>query len=454
MLGLNNRELASAILFLLLIAVFVLVPKLRRQLAPGFAAVLRSFFVWKIQLPLLAYFVYAFAVVFIARWLGAWDWSLLKDTIIIVVFVGVPLFFSANKVREGSKLVRNVARGVLGATAILIFYINLGSLPLWGELLLQTVIAFLVLLAAVAHSKPEHREVEYLANGLLGFIGLCLLVYTTRLISSTWDADQLSDAVAIFVLSVWLPLALIPFVYILAFLMRVETILTMLPFVNDRRQPPSRVRLAGIWGLHLSTRLAAEFSGQWRGRLATSGSFHAALGSMREFRRAVKQRDRRLEAYNQRQLRMAGHDGADEHGLRLDRREFAATKRELTNLCFMQMGWYRNQGNRYRAELLDIMGDLSSKGLPTDHGIRLGVRRDGQAWRAWRQTPGGWYFGVGGTRELLHQWQYDGPNPPSGYPSPKSPGWINTTLDDNSPEWRQDDEPPNQVIKPSQALED
>lgn len=175
---------------------------------------------------------------------------------------------------------------------------------------------------------------------------------------------------------------------------------------------------------------------------------------MREFRRAVKQRDRRLEAYNQRQLRMAGHDGADEHGLRLDRREFAATKRELTNLCFMQMGWYRNQGNRYRAELLDIMGDLSSKGLPTDHGIRLAVRRDGQAWRAWRQTPGGWYFGVGGTRELLHQWQYDGPNPPSGYPSPKSPGWINTTLDDNSPEWRQDDEPPNQVIEPSQALED
>lgn len=405
--------------------------------------VLRSFFVWKIQLALGLYFLYAAILVAAAWWLGAWDGSLLKDTLIIVLFAGLPLFFSATKVRQGTKLLRDVVRDVLGVSAVIVFYISLGSLPLWGELLLQPFILLLVLLATAAHHNPEHRQVEWVASGLLGLIGLGLLVYTTRLIVSTWDADRLSEAVASFVLSVWLPLALIPFVYLFAFLMRVETILTMLQLVNDDRQPPLRVRLAVVWGLHLSTRLAAEFSGQWRGRLARSPGFRAALKSMRDFRRAVSERDRRLETYGQRLAQMAGVDGVDQHGLRLDRREFAATKRELDNLYFMQMGWYRNQGGRYRPELLDIIGDLTSKGLPAEHGIQLAVRRDGQAWRAWRQTPGGYCFGVGGTRELLHQWRYDGPRPPAGFPSTKSPGWINTTGNQDSPEWRHDDEPPS-----------
>lgn len=94
-------------------------------------------------------------------------------------------------------------------------------------------------------------------------------------------------------------------------------------------------------------------------------------------------------------LQQTGAGGVDEHGLRLDRREFAATKRELTNLYFVQMGWYRKQGGLYRTELLEIIDDLTSKGLPAEHDIKLLVRHDGQAWRAWRRTPGGWCFGVG-----------------------------------------------------------
>lgn len=444
MLDLNNRELASAILFIAFVLVFALVPKLRRQLGSSFTDALRSFFVWKIQVSMLVYFAYVAGLVSLARLLGSWDWSLLKDTLIIGIFVGLPLLFSANKVKEGTKLVGTVVRNVAGVSSVLVFYLGLGSLPLWGELLLQPVVLVLVMLAAVAHYNSEHHQVERLANALLGIIGLSLLAYTTYLVFSTWNTEALTQAINSFVLSLWLPLALIPFVYIFAFLMRVETILTMLPFVNDREQPPRRVRMAGIWGLHLSTRLASEFNGHWRGRLVRSDGFLAGLHVMREFRHAVKQRDQRLQAYNDRLEQMAGAGGTDERGLQLDRREFAATKQELDHLYIMQMGWYRNQGKRYRPELLDIIGDLASTGLPADH-IQLTVRRDGQAWRAWRQTPGGWYFGVGGTHELLHQWRYDGPGPPAGYPSAESPGWINTTLQGDPREWRNDDEPPTRV---------
>lgn len=445
MLALTNRELASVILVVVFIGVFVLVPKLRRQVSSSFVNLLQAFFVWKIQLLLLLYLGYAFVIVYLAWRLGAWDSSLLKDTLIVVFFVGLPMVFSANGVRSGTKLVRDVVCDVVGVSALVVFYLSLGSLPLWGELLLQPFLILLVSLAAMARFNPEHRPVEKLATILLGIIGLSLVAYTTRLLVSTWNAEMATDAVASFVLTVWLPIALIPAVYVFAFIMHSENILTMLPFLNDRKKPKLRIRLACLWGLHFSTRLASEFTGRWRSQLALSAGVREAIRTMRQFRRAVKDRDQALEAHNERLEQMTGVDGVDEDGLRLDRREFYETKKELTNLYFMQMGWHRNRGGTYRPELLDLLGDMTEKGLPREHGIQLAVRKDKQAWRAWRQTSGGWYFGVGGTSTLEHQWQYDGPTAPAGFPSERAAGWFNATIGASSPEWMHNDEAPTRV---------
>lgn len=445
MLELTNRETASVILILAFVGVFALVPKLRRQVGSSVIDALKSFFVWRIQLSLALYFLYGFAVVHLAWQFGAWQLSLLQDTLIVVTITSLPLLFSAHQIRDGTKFLRKVARKTVGVAALVAFYVNLGSLPLWGELLLQPLVIFLSLLAVVAHQRPEHRPVETFADGLLAIIGLSLVAYTTRLVFSTWDGRTVAEALGTLWLCIWLPLALIPFIYLFAFIIHCESILTMLPFVNEQRQPPLRVRLAGIWGLHLRTRLASDLTGHWRRNLTQSNNWREALGTMREFRRAVRRRDAAVKKYGEGLEQLAGAGGIDDSGLRRDRREFAATKRELTNLYFMQMGWYRNQGSRYRADLLDILGDLTNKGLPAEHGIRMNVQRGGQAWRAWRQTPSGWHFGVGGTRELQYQWRYDGPSPPSGYPSAKNGGWVNTTLRHDSPEWLHDDEPPSRI---------
>ncbi|MGJ9412886.1 hypothetical protein ACHAAC_09270 [Aeromicrobium sp. CF4.19] len=442
MFELTNRELATVILFGVFVGVFSLVPNLRREVGPSLVSVLRSFFVWKIQVPLLIYFAYAAGLVYVAWQLNLWESWQLKDTLIVVFFVGLPLLFGASSVNEGKKLVGNVVRDAVGVSALIVFYVGFGSLSLWAELILQPIVGLLSLLAVVALHNPEHRPVGKLANGLLGFIGLWLFVYTTKTIISDWDGGAWSDAAKSLILSIWLPFALIPFVYAFAFIMHAETILTMLPFFNDRKRPKVRVRMAGVWGLRFSTRLASEFTGRWRGELAQSGGFRDALRVMTEFRAAVKQRDRDLHVYDENLAAMAGVLGVDDDGLQRDRREFYATKRELTNFYFMQMGWHRSRGEGYRPELLDLLGDMTKKGLPEDHGIQLVVRNDRQAWRAWRRTPAGWYFGVGGTANVEDQWQYDGSMPPNRFPSTKSPGWVNATSGSSSPEWAKNDEPP------------
>ena len=81
------------------------------------------------------------------------------------------------------------------------------------------------------------------------------------------------------------------------------------------------------------------------------------------------------------------------------------------------MGWFRNRGGRYRADLLQILDDgLIRRGLPEESGITLRVSEDGQSWYAWRRTATGWCFAIGAADVPPDQWEYDGPEPPIGYP--------------------------------------
>lgn len=83
---------------------------------------------------------------------------------------------------------------------------------------------------------------------------------------------------------------------------------------------------------------------------------------------------------------------------------------------------YRTRGGRYRAELLDILGDFTNHGLPGEHGIELHVTPDGQRWWAGRRTVAGWYLAIGAAGPPPDQWEYDGEAPPGGFPG-EHPVW-------------------------------
>jgi hypothetical protein len=84
--------------------------------------------------------------------------------------------------------------------------------------------------------------------------------------------------------------------------------------------------------------------------------------------------------------------------------------------------------------LLDQFGDLLSSGLPKDHGIVMKVRRDGQAWYAWRRTVSGWVFAIGAVGAPPDEWLYDGSRPPVGYPSTRA-GWDHFTPAQRANNW-------------------
>jgi hypothetical protein len=90
------------------------------------------------------------------------------------------------------------------------------------------------------------------------------------------------------------------------------------------------------------------------------------------------------------------------------------------------MGWHRNRGGHYHADLLDrLSNDFTRHGLPAESGITMKVATDSQAWFAWRRTITGWCFAVGAGGPPPEEWEYDGPEPPDDVPG-KDPCWGKT----------------------------
>jgi hypothetical protein len=432
---LTTRELASVVLLTCVAVTLLAIPNTRRGLVPGLREVAKAFFVAKTLLVVFAYLLYTAGIAALASSMGAWHFDLLKDTLIITFFVGFPIVMNASDIRTGETLIRKVIRDTVGVSVILAFYLNIEPLPLWGELLLQPSITFSVLMAAVAQREEKTKKTATFFNVLIAITGMGLFVYTTVQIALNWQSYDLSQLLSTFTLSIWLPVLLMPFVYVLAFVMHCEMILVRLPFFNDKKKSKLRARWALLAGLRFSTHLASSFNGIWLRRIAQARGFQEGLRVMQEFRKSLRAEAEAERQHLNRLRDFAGVDGDDEQGLRLDRREFAETKNVLTDLFYRQMGWYRNRLGRYKGDMLDVLGDVPRKGLPADHSIELRVREDGQAWMAWRRTPCGWYFAVGGTKDLDAQWQYDGAEPPSRFPSSSKQNWRNATLGLSSGEW-------------------
>lgn len=440
MLDLTNRELVSGLMVALFVAMFTLEPSLRAQVGPAAIAVVRTFFVWRIQVSLALFGAYLAGCVTLAHRLGLWDLGVLKDTIFVAAFVGVPMFFGAHQIANGKALIRTATRTTVGLSALLAAYLGLGPLPIWGELLLQPPVIVLGALSAhMAHfAKTDAEKVaETVVNVVLSTIGLFLIVHTIRTILS-WNSADRSDALAGLAVSVWIPVALIPFLYCASFVMKFGQILSVLPILNDRTRVALRVRASCLIGLRGSTRLVSELDGSWRVQIAHAGGFAEGLRIMRDFRRAVRRYDNNLEEFHRLRAANIGRTGSDSNGLHLDRREFHETKDVLDTMNFQQAG-----DHPWNQKSLWLNAELLAESILDGSHIETRIKSDGKAWMAWRQTPGGYYFGVGGTSKNSDHWKFDGRYAPSRFPSEDAAEWINESATNSmSNEWSHDDEEP------------
>lgn len=447
---LNSREWASVISTGAAFVGVLVVPSMRTVLVQGVRDVARAFS-WKIGVIFVVLFAWITGCVWLGWRLSLWDWGLAKDTIVITATLAIPMTFRITNANSGGAIVRRILTDTLGITALLAFYLNVKTFPLWIELLAQPLIAILLVLNAVATAKKEWTPTRKLTGALLVLIGLSSIVLTTFAILGDWNSLVWPELLRAFLLTIWLPALLFPLFYVGAFLMTVENILTRVSLGHTAERPRRRVELALLLGLHVRVKLAARFNGRYNG-IAKVTTYRAATRFMRDFRAEVR-RDDTAECARVNRLRTnTGKTGVDVDGSQLDRREFDVTKERLEWISVTQMGRYEGNGNRYwddRDDLTDIMVDAKKHGLPDRHGFTVESTPDRQRWRAWRKLPSGWVLGMGGSG-WRSEWVYSGPKAPSSWPGDTDLLWVDKmTSPDLPPDWAKNDNP---IVKASDGL--
>ncbi len=446
----NNREWA----ILLWLAVGLIWLLRGRKVRSDAFGLLKSFLTPKIFGPFLGLLGYITLEIWLASKTLLWDSSLTKDAIIWTITTGVVLFFNF---AEASKRPQFFRRRLLTAFEIVVFlevFTNLFVLSLPAELVLQPILVMLGLLSAAAPfvaSRNPAREDSYLKVGRfmtngLAVAGFSLLLFSIVQLLANWNSLDKGNLAQQFALPVWLTIGVLPYVYFLSVYANYDTI-----FNGIRWGAPGdgrarlRAKLAIVLTCHLRARQSGAISFGQAGQIARHAtSFREARRSVRQAHQSRQDAERAVIEEQQRLKRYAGSDGTDETGRRLDRREFKETTKALRWLATCQMGWYRNQSERYHADLLERLGDnFSLQKLTQPSGIQMAVSDDDQTWYAWRRTVTGWCFAIGAAGPPPNQWLYDGSEPPGGFPG-DHPSWGSAAFSDEaSLNWS---EPPPQAV--------
>lgn len=416
---LTDREWATIIWLVVLAVVVGRNRSIRSTLAHLISIVLMP----KALVLLVLFVLWIVGVAWLASQAGLWEPENLKDTLLWAP-VGVGLWLrSVDAAKEPNFFVDRL-RDAFAFTVFLEVYLNAATFGLLVELVFQPVLALAVIASTLGAYRPDYRNAKRIADGCLVVALLVLLIPpTAAMVNALGDLERVDVPAAArsLLLPAWLSAGALPLVFFLSLLFGYEGALNRMPWQAPNKRIPLHAKVAPVRTFHFRSRALAKFGGNGSWQLSRATSYRDALRVIRE--NLTEQQERVLaERRKAEELqRYAGADAVDAAGRRLDKREFEETVNSLENLAAAHMAWY-HRGGRYPRDLLRRFESSFALGLPDPHGINIKVRKDGQAWYAWRRTVSGWSFGIGAGTAPPDQWFYDGPEPPDGYPG-TDPSW-------------------------------
>jgi hypothetical protein len=426
----NNRQIAS-LLWIAVALVFVVAhPKVRSSI-PG---VLRALVAPAILFMLAALAAWSYLLVRLGEAIGIWTPAIAGDTWFWFFTTAIVLLFNMQKVSTEKDFFITTAKATFGVTFVFSFLSDLWVVSVPAEFVAQGLIALFAGMSVVARS-PEHAQVKKLVDGCLSCIGLAVVALAARALFLDWsDADKAGLARQL-AMPAWMTIGLLPFIYAVGLYSAYQQVFLRIGWAGDAsRWVRARAKAALVVGLHFRATHVGRFNPPWPHRLVEAPTFRAGLKVTDDFQRAITQEDADSQEALDRLGRFADVDGTDANGLRLDRREFEATASALRWVSTCAMGWHTDDGG-YRPDIMEIVADLTRYGLPDDHGVQVEVSPDGSAWFAWRRTVTGWVFAIGAGGPPADQWEYDGPEPPDGFPG-QDPAWGSGPFsEDANPNW-------------------
>ena len=227
---LNAREIAVVIWTLLFVGWGVSKAEVRRSAG----AVLRTAANWKIALPVALMAAYTVAVVWGLHALDFWDWDLLKKTVLWFFVSSFSLAYKAVVKSEEHSFWRSAVVDQIKITVVLAYLANTYTFPLWGELLLVPVLAFVAMLDVVAKSDEQYAVVARMTEGVMAIYGLVLLGLAVQNAVANFGSQEVGLVIRSLALVPILALALTPLLFVFQVLEAYEQLWLRLRLGRDK----------------------------------------------------------------------------------------------------------------------------------------------------------------------------------------------------------------------------
>ena len=168
----TTREIAIFIYGILLLAYVLVRKKGKNILMPVIKAACHI----KLIIPFCMVLLFAAGFVWVCTYLPFWDWIYVKDIVFWVLFAGVPICFNATNRQLEEHYFRNILIDNLRFTALVEFVTGTFTFPIIGELILQPLLVFFVILESSLVKKTE--STQKVVDGLIGIAGLIIIGLT------------------------------------------------------------------------------------------------------------------------------------------------------------------------------------------------------------------------------------------------------------------------------------
>lgn len=426
----TNREIATVIVFLLLLLLSFLLSKDKRSMPKAITNVAKAFCRRQILTVFIIYSIYSIMVFYLAYKIGFWDFDLIKDSFIEFLFVGIPAIFVAVDSPSEKDLFKRVFLTEIGFAAFFSFYLNLESFDLLNEIALQAVITFLTLVQVIAKNKNEYKPVYNLSRFMISAIGLFLIASLShQLYSHFFQHDWLYELRALF-LTIWFPALVLPFLLSLAYFSSFEKMFIKLKIISSDILLRHKFTLVVAFSFRI--KYIKHFAGIWAFRLKDCESAKEVWKMLKTYKIDLKQQIRKEKKKAAFFKDGEGKKGYSYTGIWVDRTKLKEIKRELEFISSHQALHWRNNGI-YRFDI-----DRLVEACTPDNCISgFHVQPDGKLWACWMSNPTGFTLGLGSLLGQYPPLRYEKHFEPTGEDLLNLSGF--TDKSEACPNWMYDD---------------
>ena len=223
----STRELAIAIWVIIAFAFCVIWKKTRKNIGD----VIKSAFCKKLVQLYLCIVAYSSIIIYLLYLLKYWDWFLLKDSVLSMIFIALVSCFKIISNKDRVRFLKELIIDAIKWTAVVQFITSTYTFNFFVEFIVLFILFFIGCLCAVAERDEKNKAVVKLCNAFLIIYGLISIVFSLNQAIHDYQNFITVDTLKSFLLPVIMSLLYLPFIYCFAMHCLYEEIFIRLKFV-------------------------------------------------------------------------------------------------------------------------------------------------------------------------------------------------------------------------------